>query len=118
MTEIYAMIAKNDLPAFDKGDIITVNGVSSGFGARIERDSNTSKFKTVQITGVTIDESYELMAPLITNIDNDTIVQHARSITVDVDAIMNLRTVTKDELITYLSRKPYPDQIQNSEVWV
>ena len=118
MTEIYAMIAKNDLPAFEKGDIITVNGVSSGFGTKIEKDSNTSKFKTIQITGVTIDEAYELMSPLITNIDNDTVVQHARSITVDVDAILNVRTVTKDELIQYLSRKPYPNQIQSGEVWI
>ena len=100
--KVFAMIARYDLPAFQKGDIISSKESTLSDHAGV---ANNPKFKLIQVVGITKAEAEALLYPLVRNMDGEQVLIHARSLTVDVDAIEGIDVIGVDELLGLVTQK-------------
>lgn len=107
MSSVFVMIAKFDLPSFEKGDIITALENSSDFGASIK---NNEKFRIVEVLDTTIIEAESLVLPLTIYNENPDMEQElkARQLTVDVDVLSDYEKTTKEYFMSLITRKEMP----------
>ncbi len=117
MSSVFVMIAKHDLPIFEKGDIITPREDSDDFGSKVK---DNPKFKIIEVTGTTLEEAEALVLPLAQYEDNsDLAIQlKPRMLTVDVDALLDKTSVTKEYFMSLLTRKEIITNIQAEDVIV
>ena len=115
MSSVFAMIAKLDLPAFEKGDIITVRQDDSNFGANILFNA---KFRIVEVLDATLEEAESLVLPLTINANTaDQYQAKSRLLTVDVDALTDYEKIPKNTFLSLISRKVF-EQPQTEDVIV
>ena len=118
MDFIFVMLARVNLPVFDKGDIVTaIDGGSGDFGANIK---NNGKFHIVKVTGVSLEEAESLVSPLVNYADNPDLEQteKARALTVDVDFMLDYTEVTKEVFLSKITQKPRGAETQLNDVIV
>lgn len=96
------MIAKYDLPAFQKGDIISSNETTLIAYSEI---ANNPKFKLIEVSGITKEEVEALLEPLIVNLDGEQSQVYARSLTVDVDRLGSVDVISVDDFLSYINQK-------------
>ena len=100
--KVFAMIAKYDLPAFQKGDIISSNETTLNDYSGV---ANNPKFKLIEVSGITKEEAEALLEPLIVNQDGDQLQVYARSLTVDVDRLNGIDVIGVDDFLSYITQK-------------
>jgi hypothetical protein len=117
MSSVFVMIAKFDLPVFEKGDIITAIQDGDDFGVKIK---NNPKFKVIEVLNATLEEAEALVLPLVIYNGNPDLQQDlkARQLTVDVDSLLNKTQVTKDYFMSLITRKSLPESDQAVDVVV
>ncbi len=110
------MINKNDGPMFEKGDIVTIQVEGGSFGSSID---NNSKFKTLTIDGLSIDDVEILKQPLAIYEDSAElyeVIKHRKFYT-DVDNIL-VNEMPADDFMNLLSIKTVDKDIQTEDVIV
>lgn len=96
------MIATMDLPIFDKGDIITSKETTLEAHSGIVGDD---RFLLIEVEGITKAEAEALLEPLTINQDGEQVITHARSLTVDVDALLSFSVVDVDYFLSLITQK-------------
>lgn len=100
--KVFAMIARYDLPVFQKGDIITSKESTLNDHKSIV---DNPKFKLIEVSGVTQEEAEALIEPMIVNLDGEQSEVYARSLTVDVDALEGVEVIDVDSLLLLITQK-------------
>lgn len=115
MASVFAMIAKYDVSAYEKGDIITTTQDSNDFGVNIK---NNPKFHIIEIPNTLLKEAEALVLPLMMYSDSPDLQQKvkARQLTVDVDKLLDKTQVSKEHFMSLLTRKDIPAFPQYDDV--
>lgn len=116
MSIVYAMIATRDLPAFDKGDVITILQDNADFGSKIK---NNSKFRIVEIADSKLEDMETIVQPLIKHeghADLEEMVK-PRRFKVDVDKLAT-NQVSHTRFMGKVQEKPMPVDVQAKDVVV
>ena len=100
--KVFAMIAKYDLPSFQKGDIISSKESTLSDHSSI---SNNPKFKLIEVTGTTKDEAEALLEPMIITLDGEQQLIYSRSLTVDVDVLEGVDVIDVDSFLALITKK-------------
>ena len=117
MNTVFLMIAKLDLPSFDKGDVITAQETGGDFGANVK---NNNKFHVVEVTNMSVQDIEPFLLPLTTYVDNPDLQQDvkARKLFVTVDSLLDKSQVTREYFTSLAVQKELNEAQQASDVVV